>query len=54
MRRGNFIDWLRRHVADLLGIQDKAASRGEWWEIDVVIAIIMGSIIIGIWALSQI
>lgn len=53
MRRGNFIDWLRGHVADLLGIRDKAASRGEWWEIDVVLAILMGSIISGIWAWSQ-
>jgi hypothetical protein len=53
MRRNSLIDRLRGHVSNLLGIRDKAASRGEWWEIDLVIAILIASFVSGILALSQ-
>jgi hypothetical protein len=49
----NIIHQLRSWLADRLQIQDEAARRGEWWEIDFIIVIFLGAIVIGIHAWGQ-
>lgn len=47
------ITWLRSLVAGAFGIRDPQAKRGAWWEIDLVLVIMLGSIALGAWAFTQ-
>jgi hypothetical protein len=47
------ITWLRSLVAHAFGIRDPQAKRGGWWEIDLVLVIMLGSIVLGAWAFVQ-
>lgn len=41
---------LRSWIAQCFEIQDEAARRGDWWEIDLIVVILLGSIALGVWA----
>jgi hypothetical protein len=49
----SMITWLRSLVADAFGIRDPQAKRGGWWEIDLILVIMLGSIALGAWAFTQ-
>lgn len=38
---------LRSWLAGLLGIKSEAAQNGEWWEIDLIIALLFGAFVAG-------
>ncbi len=42
---------LRRWIAELFGIRDEAAANGDWWEIDFILVILLGTAATGIIAL---
>lgn len=50
MPRTNFIYRLRSWIAQRFEIQDEAARRGDWWEIDLIVVILLGAIVLGVWA----
>jgi hypothetical protein len=41
---------LRSFIAGILGIRDDSARNGDWWEIDLILVILGGSIIAGVTA----
>lgn len=53
MRKGNVITFLRGLIARKLDVEDQAASNGDWWEIDLIIVLLLGSVAVGIWAFLQ-
>jgi hypothetical protein len=53
MRRRGIINRLRGHIADTLGIRSDDAAQGKWWEVDLIIVIFGGAIVMGIAALFQ-
>jgi hypothetical protein len=48
MRNNNVIDLVRAWVARRLGERDVRATDGSWWEIDLIIVILLGSGIAGV------
>jgi len=38
---------LRSWLADLLGIRAESAWRGDWWEIDLILVLLFGSVVAG-------
>jgi hypothetical protein len=54
MRRPGPLHQLRSVLADLLGISDERARDGSWWEIDLIIAFLIGVFVLGAFAWTQI
>lgn len=52
MQRRGFLNHLRGHIADVLGIRSPEAAAGEWWEIDLIIVVLAGAFAAGIIAWS--
>jgi hypothetical protein len=53
MHKNNIISIIRKWVADRLGLKDEAAVKGEWWEIDLIIVILLGASLVGLFAWTQ-
>lgn len=47
MRKPSLLYHLRSFVAGLLGLSDKQARNGGWWEIDLVLVFFAGVIVLG-------
>lgn len=54
MPKRTIIHALRSWVAERFQIEDEAASRGYWWEIDLIIVILLGAVVVGMIAWFQI
>ena len=39
---------IRKFIASLLEVKDQEATNGEWWEIDLIIVILLGSFVLGL------
>ena len=50
MRRRGFLNHLRGHIADVLGIRSHEAATGKWWEIDLILVLLAGALAAGILA----
>jgi hypothetical protein len=44
---------LRAGVARALGIKAREAGAGQWWEVDLVLVVLGGSLALGLWAFTQ-
>jgi len=42
---------LRSWLADRLGVRAEAAKNGDWWEIDLILVVVLGSVAAGLIAL---
>lgn len=47
------IAFLRSWVLAKLGVKSEAAHRGAWWEVDLLIVILLGSALLGFAAWLQ-
>lgn len=41
------VRFIRSWLADLLGIRGESARRGDWWEIDLILVLLFGSVVAG-------
>ena len=44
---------IRNALAERLGIHAREARDGSWWEVDLLLVILAGSVVLGIVALVQ-
>jgi hypothetical protein len=50
MRSRGPLNQLRSALAGLLGISDERAGNGTWWEIDLILVVLTGAIVLGAFA----
>ena len=48
MQNGGLVSRIRAAVAALFGVSDQAARTGSWWEVDLVLVVLLGSFALGI------
>lgn len=53
MRRDGPLYHLRSALAGLLGISDEKARNGTWWEMDLIIVVLVGAFALGAFAWVQ-
>lgn len=53
MHKRGIIYRLRATLAGLLGIRSEAANKGAWWEIDLILIMLIGVFAVGVLAFSQ-
>jgi hypothetical protein len=49
----NLLFTIRSFISKRLGINDTAARKGIWWEVDLIIVLYVGSIVLGILAWKE-
>jgi hypothetical protein len=47
------LHFLRTEIARALGITADEAKRGIWWEIDLILVVLAGSVVLGIGAVLR-
>jgi hypothetical protein len=53
MRQRGPINLLRSRLAALLGLSRREASDGIWWEIDLILVVLLGAGTLGVFAFLQ-
>lgn len=48
MPKPSNIHRIRGFLADRLGLRSSQARSGEWWEIDMILIVLLGSFILGV------
>jgi hypothetical protein len=48
MLRGGLLYKVRTFVAGLFGISSEAARTGRWWEVDLLLVVLLGAFWLGI------
>lgn len=51
MRQRGIIYWVRGQIAAILGIESGDAASGKWWEIDLIIVVLLGAFALGVAAM---
>lgn len=53
MQRRGLLYHLRSVLAALLGLSGEQARNGDWWEIDLILIMLLGALALGVFAWVQ-